>query len=66
MKEIKNSIIAKRRTGKNKFVFTPAEIVDFLSQVLELDEYEVSLCEATNKSCKIAIGESVYYLTDLG
>jgi len=66
MNEIKNFIMSKRRTGKNKFVFTPAEIVDFLSQVLELDEYEVSLCEATNKSCKIAIGESVYYLTDLG
>lgn len=66
MKEIKNSIMAKRRTHKNKFVFTPAEIVDFLSQVLELDEYEVSLRETTDKSCKIAIGESVYYLTDLG
>ncbi len=66
MKKLRNPIMAMSRTVKNGFVFTPAEIVDFLSQIAELNGYEVSLCESTDKSCKIAIGESVYYLSDLG
>lgn len=65
MKEIKNFIMAKIRTGKHKFVFTPAEIVDFLSHIMELSEYEVSLREATDNSCQIAIGDSLYCIADI-
>lgn len=65
MKKIDNPIMSTSRAVNSGCIFTPTEIVDFLSHIMELSEYEVSLRETTDNSCQIAIGDSLYCISDI-
>lgn len=43
----------------DKIVFTPSAVVDFLSQIKELDSYDIGILEDSDR-IQITIGDSVY------
>lgn len=45
-------------------LFTPAALLDFLSQVDELSEYELSISELDSGGLFVQIGESSYHLNN--
>lgn len=65
MKRLDNPVMSTRRAVESGCIFTPTEIVDFLSHVAELSKYEVTLRETTDNSCQIAIGNSLYCISDI-
>lgn len=44
----------------DELVFTPVAVLDFLSQITELQDYDITLTESNNGLLQITIGSSVY------
>lgn len=44
-------------------VFTPAALVDLLTQIEELSEYDISISESSDGSIQINIGSSTYSIS---
>ena len=47
-----------------QYVFTPASILDLLSQIKELEDYDLSVYETLDGEIQIQIGDSFYQITD--
>lgn len=45
-----------------EIVFTPAAVLELLTQISELSEYEISLDESSDGDIQLRIGDSVYHL----
>lgn len=43
-----------------EIVFTPASVLDFLTQIEELKDYDIGIKEDIGKSIQVTIGNSVY------
>lgn len=48
----------------NGIVFTPAAVLDLLTQIDELAEFEVGIAETPDSHIQLTIGSSVYDISD--
>ena len=48
----------------NSIVFTPAAVLDLLTQIDELDGYEVGISETPDSHIQLTVGSSVYDISD--
>jgi len=48
----------------SNIVFTPASLIDLLSQIDELNEYEIGITETIDDKLQLNIGDSTYIIDD--
>lgn len=48
----------------DKIVFTPASLIDLLSKIDELSEYDVGVTETLDDKLQLTIGDSIYIIDD--
>ena len=54
----------KANQGIDSYTFTIDEVVQFLSQMVELSDYSISLEETFDGTLQIIVGNSVYQIMD--
>lgn len=60
---VKNPVQASTQNIASEHMFTPADVLQLLSKVTELNGCKISLWDTTDAYIEIAIGESVYRLS---
>ncbi len=48
----------------DKLLFTPAAVLDLLTQIEELQDYEIGITEELNGQLQLTVGDSVYSIAD--
>lgn len=64
MKRLKNRVIKSCSLKKGKQTFSVEEVVNLLSSILELEDYEISYEETVDGVLQLNIGNSTYYVVD--
>lgn len=63
-KESDEQTLIDPRDASNSIVFTPAAILDLLSQITELDGKELAINETLDGKLQLTVGDSVYQIED--
>lgn len=65
MKRYRKPVNAASSVRSNRRIFTPEEVAQFLSQIKELQGYDILLNETEDGSIQFTIGDSVYSIMDI-
>lgn len=64
MKIIKNRFIKSCCINDSRQTFSTKEVVNLLSSILELEDYEISYSETVDGVLQLNIGNSTYFVVD--
>jgi len=64
MKRLKNRFIKSCSINRSNQTFSLKEVINLLSSILELEDYEISYAETVDGVVQLNIGNSTYYVVD--
>lgn len=60
MKRVRTGITASSNFGRNTSIITPTDVVNLLSQIEELKNYNITVAEKSDGTLDFTVGDYVY------